>query len=111
MFGVKRFLEEVADQESSLAAFCARFDPGAVPLEHSASVYEALARMEKLVAGARVRLAARVEESHHWRLAGHRTAADWLARAAGVTTGAAHAELAASTLLARLPATDDALRH
>jgi Domain of unknown function (DUF222) len=111
MFDVKRFIEEVDDHEKRLAAFCARFDPAAVPLAEAAGVYEAMARMEKLVAGARLRLAARVEESSHWCRAGHRTAADWFAQAAGVTIGAAHAELAASTLLARLPATDEALRR
>ena len=52
-----------------------------------------------------------MEESNHWRQTGHRTAADWLAHAAGGSAGAAHAELAASVLLAQLPATDDALRR
>ena len=46
-----------------MSALCALFDPAAVSLEHVACVYEAFARMEKLVAGARLRLAARVEES------------------------------------------------
>jgi hypothetical protein len=111
MFDVKRLVEEVTRQEESLSALCAQFDPGAVPLEHAAHVYEALARMEKLVAGARLRLAVRVEESNHWRRTGHRSAADWFAHISGVTAGAAHAELAASARLAQLPATDDALRR
>ncbi|HEY1280870.1 MAG TPA: DUF222 domain-containing protein [Acidimicrobiales bacterium] len=111
MFVVKSVEEEVNGQEAALARFCAGFDPEAVPLEQAATIYETLARMEKLVAGARVRLAARVEASNVWRQAGHRTAADWLARTAGVTAGVAHAELAASARLAALSATDDALRR
>jgi Domain of unknown function (DUF222) len=111
MFDVKRLLEEVTRQVEGVSALCAELDPGAVPLEHVACVYQAFARMEKLVAGARLRLAARVEESSHWRRMGHRTAADWFAHTAGVTAGAAHAELAASVCLAQLPATDDALRR
>jgi hypothetical protein len=111
MFEVKGAMEEVTGYETALARFCAHFDPEAVPLEQAAVVYETLARMEKLVAGARVRLAARVEASNEWRRAGHRTAADWLARTAGVTAGVAHAELAASARLPELTATDEALRR
>jgi hypothetical protein len=72
MFDVKRLVEEVTQQEDRLFTLCGQFDPATVPLEHAARVYEAFARMEKLVAGARLRLAARVEESDHWRRTGHR---------------------------------------
>src|SRR6476646_1177348 len=111
MFVVKSIVEQVKGHEVALAAFCAGFDAQAVALEQATAVYESLARMERLVAGARLRLAGRVEASNEWRHAGHRTAADWCARTAGVTVGAAHAELAASAQLAELPATDDALRR
>jgi hypothetical protein len=74
MFVCKGVVEEVNGHEAALAHFCARFDPDAVPLEQAATVYETLARMEKLIAGARLRLAARVEASNEWRRAGHRTA-------------------------------------
>ena len=111
MFVVKCDMEEANGHEAALARFCAQFDPTTVPLEQAAALYETLARMEKLVAGARLRLAARVEQSNVWRRAGHRTAADWLARTAGVTAGVAQAELAASGRLAALSATDDALRQ
>jgi hypothetical protein len=103
--------EELARQETAVAALCAALDPAGVPLAEAPAVYEALARMEKLVAGARLRMAARVEASHEWRRAGHRSAADWLARAVGVTNGAAHAELTASTRLATQPAVVAALRR
>ena len=111
MFAAKGWVEKVHEHEAALAAYCAQFDPAAVPLEEAAALYEALARIEKLVAGARLRLAARVEASNQWRVAGHRTAADWLARTAGVSVGAAHAELTASGRLVGLPGTDDGLRR
>src|SRR5215216_6724745 len=112
MFGVNRMLGELQQHETALAASCRVLEPAAVPAEHVAAVYETLARIEKLAAGARVRLAARLASSSSvWRQTGHRHAADWLAATAGITAGAAQAELAASTLLASLPAVDDALRH
>lgn len=91
--------------------FCRGFDPESIPLADVSAVHESLARMEKLVAGARLRLAARVEASHEWRQTGHRRAADWLAQVSGTTAGAAQAELDASARLARSPVVDDALRR
>jgi len=70
MFVVKCDMEEANGHEAALARFCAQFDPTTVPLEQAAALYETLARMEKLVAGARLRLAARVEQSTAPRLTG-----------------------------------------
>jgi hypothetical protein len=111
MFGVNGILGEVKRHEAAVARWCAALDPDAIPLDEVAGVYESLARLEKFAAGARLRISARVEASNVWRQHGHRHAADWLARTTGVTAGAAHAELAASTRLGRLPAVDDALRR
>ena len=76
-----------ATEEQRLAAFCDALAPASIPLGVIAQVYESLARMERLVAGAKLRLAARVEKSNHWRTTGHRTATDWLAHIAGSTAG------------------------
>jgi hypothetical protein len=111
MFGANGMSGELKRHEAALGRWCAALDPDALPLDDVAGVYEALARLEKLAAGARLRLAARVEACDVWRRSGHRHAADWLARTTGVTTGTAHAELAASTRLGNLPAVDDALRR
>ncbi|HKA05118.1 MAG TPA: hypothetical protein VKD67_12345, partial [Acidimicrobiales bacterium] len=81
------------EQETALAAFCRGFDPDTIPAVDVPAVYPCLARLEKLIAGARLRLAARVEASAAWRQAGHRRAADWLARVSGSTVGVAQAEL------------------
>jgi hypothetical protein len=111
MFAVKEIVAEVEEQEQALAGLCANLDPATIPLTDAPGVYASLARMEKLVAGARLRLAARVEASNEWRRAGHRRAADWLAHTTGTSAGAAHAELDASGRLAGLPGTEEALRR
>jgi hypothetical protein len=67
--------------------------------------------MEKLIAGAKLRLAARVEASNEWRHRGHRSAADYLARLSGTSAGAAHTELATSQRLVTLPGTEQAVLH
>jgi hypothetical protein len=56
-------------------------------------------------------MAARAAESMAWRHAGYRSSAEWMARLAGTSTGAAHGELAASEQLGQLPCTVDALRQ
>jgi hypothetical protein len=107
MFGI----ESVEECERSLATICRAIDPDTIPLPDVAAFYQCLARMEKLVAGARLRLATRVEQSNEWRRTGHRRAADWVAHMTGTTAGAAQTELDTSKRLSSLPATDDALRH
>ena len=102
---------EVRSQEAALVRLCRQFDPISIPLTDAVAVYESLARMEKLIAGAKLRLAARVEESNEWRRAGHRRAADCLARLSGTSAGAAHTELATSQRLVSLPGTEQAVRQ
>jgi hypothetical protein len=60
MFDVKQVLE----REAELAAFCAALDPSSIRLHDVAQVYESFARMERLVTGAKLRLAARVDASN-----------------------------------------------
>jgi hypothetical protein len=67
--------------------------------------------MERLLAGVKVRMAPRVSESGVWRSRGHRSAADCLARLAGVSTGAAQQELATAEHLESAPATREAVRR
>jgi Domain of unknown function (DUF222) len=103
--------EDVKGCETAVAALCREFDPASILLTDAVAVYESLARIERLAAGAKLRMATRVEASKEWRRAGHRSPAEWLARRSGTSTGAAHAELAASERLASLPGTDDAVRR
>ena len=110
VFGGRVTADDVKTHEAALVGLCRDFDPTAIPLTDAVAVYQSLAHMEKLVAGAKLRLAARVEASNHWRRTGHPSPAACLARLAGTSTGAAQAELAASEHLDRLPGTTDALR-
>jgi hypothetical protein len=102
---------EVKAHEAALVRLCREFDPVSLPLVEAVAVYESLAHMEKLIAGAKLRLATRVEESNEWRRMGHRSAADCLARLSGTTAGAAHAELTTSQRLVSLPGTEQAVRQ
>jgi hypothetical protein len=111
MFDSAALAAEVRSCEAVLAALCGEFDPAAIPLAEADVVYEALARIERLAAGARLRLAARAEAAMGWRRAGYRSAAEWLARRAGTSVGVAQGELTASQHLDRLPGTTDALRQ
>jgi hypothetical protein len=110
MFVSGAVLSDVKSHERALAELCRELDPVSVPLADATAVYQSLARIERLAAGAKLRMAKRVEESNEWRRGGHRSAAEWLARASGTSTGSAHAELATSQRLATLPGTEDAVR-
>jgi hypothetical protein len=111
MFEGEVGLADVTGLETALAGLCAELDPVVVPLADAPAVYAALAHIEKLAAGAKLRLASRVAESHEWRRRGLRGPAEWLARTSGASTGAAHAELATSQRLASLAHTDEAVRR
>ncbi len=95
--------------ESSLRRLCAELDPDAVPLPEATPMWTRFERIEKLAAGAKCRLARRVEESNAWRNEGDRSAVDWMARKAGTTSGRARAGLERSRRLGALPSTDRAV--
>jgi hypothetical protein len=85
-------------------------DPHAIVPADAADLWRRLDRVERVVAGAKLRLARKVEESGVWRRQGYPTAAHFLARTAGTTVGQATDQLRASEKLAELTATDDAVR-
>ncbi|MPY92410.1 MAG: hypothetical protein GEV08_04860 [Acidimicrobiia bacterium] len=102
---------EVTAAEAEFAALCASLDPGSVPMGDATAVYESLVRVEKLAAGAKVRMAGRVAAAGEWRRRGHRQPAELLAGLSGTSVGAAVSELATSQRLAELAPTEDALRR
>jgi len=79
------------------------FDPAAVPLCSAESAWVELDRIERLAAGAKIRLAGRVEEGEGWKRAGRRSAADHLSLLSGSTVGTAIGMLATSRRLVSLP--------
>jgi hypothetical protein len=87
----------------------AGFDPVGVPLGDVEAVWVSLDRIERLAAGAKLRLAGRVEEAGGWRRDGRRSAADHLALLSGSSVGAARGQLEASKQLAGLPVVADAV--
>ncbi|MBA2625022.1 MAG: hypothetical protein H0U89_05405, partial [Acidimicrobiia bacterium] len=110
MFGSGVGREAVVASERSLAALCSAFDPELLSGSDVAAVHASLARMAKLVDGALLLLARRVESSGTWRTGGHRSAVAQLASVEGRSTGSAMAALATSRKLASLSETTDALR-
>jgi hypothetical protein len=85
-------------------------EPDAVPLPEAAAWWEALDAMERLVTGAKTRLARRVDESREWKRKGFRSAAEHLAALGGTTVGAARESLTVSAAVKALPQTEAAVR-
>ncbi|HEX6236838.1 MAG TPA: hypothetical protein VFZ68_06575, partial [Acidimicrobiales bacterium] len=104
-------LAEVRDQAAGLGAVVARLEPGAVPLGEAPALWQAFDGIERLAAGAKTLLAARVDESGVAKRAGDRDTAEFLARTAGSSVGAARATLDTSRKVAGLAHTREALRR
>jgi hypothetical protein len=64
----------------AIAMYVDALEPDAVPLVDVTEMWSAFDRIERMVAGAKTLLAARVEESGDWKRAGARSAADHLGR-------------------------------
>jgi hypothetical protein len=94
-----------------LAALCSALDPDSVPLPEATPLWETFDAIARLAAGAKCRLARRVEESRSWQAHGARSAAEHLGALSGTTTGRARAELESSKALAALPAADAAVAN
>jgi hypothetical protein len=111
MFASDVGLKEVRAQEAALRALCGSLDPDSIPLSDAPAAVASLAMIERLAAGARTRLARRVEESDVWRREGDSSAAHWLAHTAGTSLGQARGTLETSKRLVALPRTEDAMRR
>jgi hypothetical protein len=109
MLGTGGFRAEVGKVKSDLAALCTALDPDSVPLPGVTSLWTSFDVIERLAAGAKTRLARRVEESRSWSAKGARSPAEHLAQLSGTTTGRARAALENSKRLAALPGTDEAV--
>jgi hypothetical protein len=85
-------------------------DVSAIGLSEVTELWVAFDRVERIAAGAKTLLAARVEGSKSWKRAGARSAADHLARLGGTSTGVARRALANSKELGELPEVAETLR-
>jgi hypothetical protein len=100
---------EVGRLGRELGALCSGLDPDAVPLPEVTALWSAFDALERLAAGAKCRLARRVEESRSWAATGARSPAEHLAQLSGTTTGRARGALETSKALAGLPRADAAV--
>lgn len=85
-------------------------EPLDVPLPDAVDVLHAFIDLEHLAAAGRVLMAGRAAESSAWQRAGSPSAADWLARLQGTSTGQAHNDLRTSRQLGQLPETAGEVR-
>ena len=85
------------------------FEPGLLSGEDCASLAEQLAVTEKACAGARARAALRAAQCGAHEKKGFADAVDWLARAAGSSTGSARTTLQTASELERCPPAKEAL--
>ena len=60
----------------ALGSLCAALDPDSIPLPEVSEVWSRFDAIERLAAGAKCRLASRVEQSRSWARDGDRSAAD-----------------------------------
>jgi hypothetical protein len=92
-----------------LKVFCRELEPDRLNGLEAAAAIESLVRIEKLAAGARLRLARRVDATVTDEN-GATDKADWLAKTTGQSPNDAKKDLETSEQLDRLDATDEALR-
>lgn len=94
-----------------LAALARTFDPDTLTVAQAAEAISLLAAIEKAAAGLRLLLARRVDNESLWGESGERSAADWLARQTGQSTGDAARDLECSRRLQELSEASDAVRN
>jgi hypothetical protein len=96
--------------EAGLRRFCADLDPDGLSPVQAAEGIGRLAALDRLSAGARLRLARRIDESVAGD-EGEGSKARWLAKHTGQSPKDAEKDLATSESLDELEATDEALRN
>ena len=100
----------VSEVRDELRDIVATLDPEVLPAAAAQRLVSLFADIEKLAAAGMALVARRVEEAGVWRQGADRSAADWLARTTGTTTGAARATLETGRAVADQPQVDAALR-
>jgi hypothetical protein len=109
----KELEAQVSHLRESARALAAALEPEVVervPVQDAARVWQQLVAAQRLLAGAVTVLARRVEAREAWQGEGARSAAEFVARTAGVGEGEARRILATSERLAEQPAVAEAMR-
>src|SRR5579862_5916938 len=100
----------VVEVERATDALARGLEPDELLASQAMSLVKRLAKAERQLAGAKMRLAGRVAETPVWQHRGHRSAAHWLASESGTSVAEAVSTLQTATMVKELPATTDALR-
>src|SRR4051812_8827905 len=96
----------------ALALLAGRLDPAEFSPGQATRAIEALVVIERLVAGMRIRLSARIDlDGPGGNRAGERSAADWLGKATGQSPADAQRDIDCANQLQDLPETDKALAN
>ncbi|MEO7427957.1 MAG: DUF222 domain-containing protein [Acidimicrobiales bacterium] len=91
--------------EASMLELAASIDPDAVPASEAPRLFKRMDRIARAATAARMVLARRVDDSLEWRRRGFRSAAEFVAAAAGTSLSAARSEMEVSHALRSLLAT------
>ena len=102
---------QVATLTEQLGEFVADLVPDTLLGADAASLYADVARMERLVAAAKLLLAPWIAASGHWETAGHRSPASLLADIEGVSASQAKRTLVTGQRLTSLPSMEEAVRQ
>ena len=103
-------LQEVIEAVDLVSSVCDRLDPSVVGLIEAPAMFDQLVRLQKLAAGAVVRMTARYEEAGAWKRNGARSPEEDIARKTGSSRGAARRDLGTSKALGAHPKTEEAVR-
>lgn len=95
---------------AGVVGLLARLDPDSVPSSDAPRLWQAIDGLERAAAGAKLRLARRVEDSAEWKRQGYPSPAHYLARKGGTTVGRAKDQLSTSRRLPDQPQVDAAVR-
>src|SRR5437879_9966476 len=95
-----------SDVEAAWREIVAGLEPERLAADAAAGLVDAFATIEKLGAAGKALAARRVAEANHWRGAGERSAAHWLARRSGTSIGSTMAALETAARLPETPVVD-----
>jgi uncharacterized protein DUF222/HNH endonuclease len=107
---VVKVLEEIASTVAALERLIEGFEPGTLDVAGAKHATDLFTRAERLCVAGKLASARRVERAVVWKRDGHRSAAQWLASATGVSVGAAMRSLETARHLEELPQTAEAFR-
>ena len=108
--GCGSVFERVRQAAALLEGVAADLEPGTLDASGAKQLVDLFTRCERLSVAGRGLAARRVAAAVSWRREGDRSAAHWLARATGVSVGAASRSLQTARELEGLPATAAAFR-